>query len=128
MMTPSRTVSTSVLRRMFRGCERAGGIERSPVGVHARRVARSVERGEPQLALADGNAHRAAAACVEVGMRREKSLLLGFARALAGEAVHVMMAVALDVRYPEKADERQILLQREPGGGGEIGRASCRER
>ena len=53
-------------------------------------------------------------------MRREKSLLLGFARALAGEAVHVMMAVALDVRYPEKADERQILLQREPGGGGEI--------
>src|SRR5258708_2445855 len=94
MMTPSRTVSTSILLRMFRGCEGAGGLERSPVGVRARRVARSVERGEPQLAIADGNAHRAAAACVEVGMRREKSLLLGFARALAGEAVHVMMAVA----------------------------------
>src|SRR5439155_25093227 len=72
------------------------------------------------LAIADCDLHCAAAALVEIGMRSQKSLLLGFARALAAEAVDVMMAVALDVCDPEQTDERQVLLKRESRWGGEI--------
>ena len=51
-------------------------------------------------------------------MRREERVLL--APGQPRHAVHVVVAVALHVRKAEQRDQRQVLLQREPGLDGEI--------
>ena len=66
----------------------------------------------------DAHAHRAVALFVQIAYARQESLL--FVARQARHAVHVVVAVALDMRQPEQRDQREVLLQREPGLDGEV--------
>src|SRR4030081_3171775 len=78
------------------------------------------QRSEIEDTTLDRQADVVAAGFIEAGLCDEEGLPLRAAGVLAGEAIDIMMAVALDVGEAEQADQRQILLHRESCLGGEI--------
>src|ERR1700682_3245199 len=68
------------------------------------------QRLEIERAPPDREADVVAAGLIESGLRDEEGLLFRAVGALAGKAIDIMMAVALDVSETEQVDQRQILL------------------
>src|SRR5450759_4976636 len=88
-------------------------LERRPSRLRARGKSRNRERAQGNRPIADRQAHRAVARLVQIRMHGEKALLFCGIRALADEAVDVMMPVALDVGKTEHACQCKVLLHRE---------------
>src|SRR6476646_10515693 len=121
MMMPSRTVSTFNLQKTMvsrssshnRGCDRRHRGQRRhrcPVGLGLRGEAGRGQRAQVDHSVAYRQADIAAVVAVKDWMRGEERLLLGCAGALPGEAIDVVVTIALDMREAEQADQRQILL------------------
>src|SRR5579885_2439340 len=69
--------------------------ERGPIRGGAGGEAGSAQRSDLELAGANPQPGRAVAVLVEIGMRRQKTGLLGGGQ--AGHAVHIMVAIAFDM-------------------------------
>ena len=82
------------------------GLERRPIRLRARCESRHLERAQGDRSVTDRQAHRAVSRLVQIRVRGEEALLFGGPRALAGEAIDVVMPVALDVGKPEQARQR----------------------
>src|SRR5437660_1842759 len=108
------TSSLSLHHPFFvRGDAKLRGLERRPIRLRARGKSGNLKRAKGNRSIVDRQAHRAVARMVEIRMRGEEALLFGGTRALAGEAIDVMVPVALDVGESEHACQRQVLLHRE---------------
>src|SRR5438309_478010 len=99
MITPSRTVSTVSSPVMSMRGRRSAAQRRERCEIRHRTGGETgaIERAQIDLALAQFQANATVSRFVKRRMRAEERLLFFGARALAGKAVDVMMAVALDM-------------------------------
>src|SRR5882762_3586494 len=92
MMMPSLRVAIGwMLLSVESNAASAERRHRVPVGLRRARITHAVETGDRQPPIADAQPHRAVRAFVEVRMRGEKCMLLGFEQ--RGHAVDVVVAV-----------------------------------
>src|ERR1700675_2273723 len=88
-------------------------LERRPIRPRARGKSWNLKRAKGNRSIVDRQAHRAMARMVEIRMRGEEALLFGGTGALAGEAIDVMVSVALNVGESDHACQRDAILHRE---------------
>src|SRR3972149_3299803 len=80
---------------------------------------RARQRAERHGAIADGESRTAIlSASIKIGVRGEKSVLLGLRR--AGHAVDILVPVALDMRGADEGRQREVLLNGDAGLRGEV--------
>ena len=119
MITPSLVSRTSSAPQVVMARRASGRIDANSGTAPEAKPAPSSEPSASRppctrtrtLALADS---------IKVRVRFQERPLLGSGRALSGEPIYVVMAVAFDVRHAEQRRECRVLLQREPRLGCQI--------